>query len=171
MFGIQDTIADIFWAVCGEAGGKALWPHEFVSAVTSDSGIVATSLGNESEFEAPLNPSSRLVEIAQLDTNRLFARVQIRLLNAKAQWSCACNSNMTDPCAGDAGPSGMSCQELTLVHSGDAEFDSAAHWQLEPHCELAAKVIKALLRKAVQTGDVEIVVKLRPGSKVINDHI
>jgi len=34
--GVNDTIADIFWAVCGESGDKALWPPEFILAVKGD---------------------------------------------------------------------------------------------------------------------------------------
>jgi len=166
-FGLRDKIADIFWAVCGEAGGHALWPDQFISAVTRNSRIVATSAGRKSGI--PLNLSSYLYEIAQVDTNQLIAQVQMRLLNANEPWSAACNANMTDFCTEDAGPSGTSCQEPRLVHCGDAKFSSTSLWQLESQtCEQNAEVIRASLRKAVETGDLEMVVKLRPGSKILN---
>jgi len=79
-FGLCDKIADIFWAVCGEPGGHALWPVKFVSAVIRNSRIIAMSTG------IPLDTALFLYEIAQVDTNQLIVQVQMHLLSTTAHW-------------------------------------------------------------------------------------
>jgi len=167
-FGLRDKIADIFWSVCGEDDGHALWPAEFISAVTRNSRIVATNLCKDRKSVIPLSPASFLYEIVQVEADQLIARVQMHLLSTNASQSSA-YANMTESCTADARPSDTSCQEPTLVHAGDSKIGSMSPSQLEsPTSEQNAEAIRAILRNAVESGDLETVVKLRPGSVILN---
>jgi len=91
-------------------------------------------------------------------------------LNADGPCSSRHNATITDSCTEDAGQSSMSSsEESTLFDCGNVKCSSKAHWQLDSlPCGQNADVFRQSLWKAVDTGDLETVVKLHPGSDVLN---